>query len=172
MIFKYQINNGEFMKKIVISILALSSFSILAADLGLPSEDPIVKNLRDRFEQAKAPSEDEILGKSFRCKEISAKKGDFSKSTFPDDLTFSQFDGFFVVHQNNSKMNGHMLVNNGKELIGSTRTPQYMSFRIDDKQNLIAEWTSLKNERVLLDPITRGLSEDQKVVSYKICVSK
>ena len=158
------------MKKKLIALLALSSLTSFAGVSGLPSEDPVVKSLRDRFETARAPQEAELLGKSFSCREMNAKKGIFTKINYSENLTFTQFDGFLISHQGDSKMNGRYMVNNGSELIGSTSTPQYMSYRIDENGFLIGEWTGVQNEKTTLGPVTRNLPENQKVVSYKICV--
>lgn len=158
------------MKKTLIALLALSSLTSFAGVSGLPSEDPVVKSLRERFETARAPQESELLGKSFSCREMSAKIGVFTKISYSENLTFSQFDGFLVSHQGDSKMNGRYMVNNGSELIGSTSTPQYMSYRMDDNGFLIGEWTGGQSEKTILHPVTRNLPVNQKVVSYKICV--
>ncbi len=158
------------MKKTLLALLALSSLTSFAGVSGLPSEDPVVKSLRERFETARAPQEAELLGKSFSCREMNAKKGVFTKIRFSENLTFTQFDGFLVSHQGDSRMNGRYMVNNGSELIGSTSTPQYMSYRIDEAGFLIGEWTGVKSDKAILEPITRGLPESQRVVSYKICV--
>jgi hypothetical protein len=158
------------MKKSLIALLTLTTLSAFADVSGLPSEDPVVKSLRERFETARAPLDSELLGKSFKCKEMKATKGDFAKYSFSENLIFSQFDGLLVSHQQDSKMNGQHLVNSGAELIGSTGRPQFMSYRMDENGFLIGEWTGAKSDKAILEPITRGLPESQRVVSYKICV--
>jgi len=158
------------MKKTLFALLSFYTLSVLADVTGLPSEDPVVKSLRERFETARAPQEAELLGRSFTCKEMAAKKGIFTKISYRENLTFSQFDGFLVSHQGDSKMNGRYMVNNGSELIGSTSAPQYMSYRMDDNGFLIGEWTGGRSVDTTLEPVTRNLPANQRVVSYKICV--
>jgi hypothetical protein len=158
------------MKKIVIGVLAFTSLTSFATAVGLPSEDPIVKNLRDRFIQGRAPEESELLGKYFRCTEMVAQMKDFRKIEHSELLWFSKFDGFLVAYQEESKMNGKYFVNNGSELIGSTSSPQYMSYRMDADDNLIGEWTDMRFDAVSLDPVATGVPSNQIVASYKICI--
>lgn len=160
------------MKKILSGLLLVVSFASSAAILGLPSEDPIIKNLRERFEAGRAPEAAELLDKTFHCVEMIAREGVFDKTDYSSKLIFTKFDGFLVSHQGTAKMNGKYLVNNGSELIGSTNSPQYMSYRIDTNGYLIGEWTGIKNDITILEPFVTGLPENQKVVSYKICVGE
>lgn len=69
------------MKKLLVAMLALTSFSVCASVLGTPDEDPIVANLRTRFEMGTEPNPDYLLRNTFKCKEMMARRGDFKKIT-------------------------------------------------------------------------------------------
>jgi hypothetical protein len=58
------------MKKLLVAMLALTSFSVCASVLGTPDEDPIVANLRTRFERGTEPNPDYLLRNTFKCKEM------------------------------------------------------------------------------------------------------
>lgn len=161
------------MKTLLLSLTLLLSFSSFAGVEGLPDEDPIVKNLRDRFEKARTPKAKDILGKTFSCKSMSAMKGYFKKYDIKSKLSFEAFDGFYIVSYPGIKMDQHYLVDTGSELLGNTDEPQYDSYRIDENGYLLNEWTgSYYPDMTILPPITRGIPEDQMVVSYGICVAQ
>lgn len=158
------------MKTLLTALVLKTSFMCSAATLGSPDEDPVVKNLRERFASGRAPENEELLNKSFTCKWMAARKGNFKKKDIPSKLTFSKFDGFLISHQKATKMDGKYLVNNGSELIGNTETPQYMSYRIDTNGFLIGEWTGSIDTRYKLEPIVTGIPSKQMAVAYIICV--
>lgn len=162
------------MKKLLISLLALGSISSFAGTLGLPEQDPVVANLRDRFHNGTAPQENDLLDKSFKCKEMSAQKDIFRKIDLTNEIDFSSFDGFLVLNAKETAANGTHLVNNGTEMIGATYAGNYLSFRMDENGFLIGEWliTPVSENTTTLEPQSHGISKNFKVSTYLICVQK
>jgi len=161
------------MKMLLIALLSMGSISAFAGTLGTPDEDPIVANLRSRFEKGIEPEAEYLLQHAFKCKEMIARRGDFSKTDYSSDLRFEEFDGFLTAVQTNTKMDKILYTFNGKELIGSNKTHAgvvYDAYRIDSKGFLISEY-SLVNERGPAELAPISFSKG-KVQSYTLCVPR
>ncbi len=160
------------MKKLLVVLLTLASISASAEVPGTPDEDPIVANLSSRFEKGIEPKAEYLLQHTFKCKEMVARRGDFTKIDYHADLTFEEFDGFMTAIQD-SVMNQVLYTFNGSELIGSTKASVgivYDAYRVDAKGFLISEF-SLNNNVTTAELAPISFSKG-KVQSYTLCVPK
>ncbi len=89
--------------KIVISILFCLMITPLWA--GTPDQDPIVSNLRTRYENGIAPGLDDLIGRTYWCQEIIARKGEFQKIDYAKNLAFEMYGPSVRVKQAGSIMN-------------------------------------------------------------------
>lgn len=164
--------HGEFMKRLLIGFLTLTSVSSFA---GMPDEDPIVASLRTRFETATEPTNEYLSKHTFKCKEMNSSRGDFYKTKDYVNLWFEEFDGLQVIHQEYSIMSDLPFVSNGNELIGTTRSGRgyivYEAYRVDSKGFLISEFSEDNEENKSLELLPLSSSKG-KVASYTICVTK
>jgi hypothetical protein len=163
------------MKMLLIALLSIGSISAFAGILGAPDEDPVVANLRSRFEQGIEPKAEYLLKHSFKCKEMIARRGNFSKEDYSTELRFEKFDGFLIAVQTNTKMHKTLYTFNGQELIASTKKANveaiyYHAYRIDLKGYLISEFTKT-NASVSSELAPISFSKG-KVQSYSLCVPK
>mgnify|MGYP003574927886 CR=1 FL=1 len=160
-------------KKIILGLATLSTVSAFAGITGLPSEDPIVKNLRTRFEQAKSPTSEDLLNKTFVCKVRRATKGDFSSDN--SNLSFLAHDGMYIQASQSKKTNNMLMVDNGKEVIGVTAFDNYVGYeaiRVTENGDLISEWSVTKDRpSEQLAPLADA-GEGTAVISYTVCVEK
>lgn len=155
------------MKFLILSSILFSSLSVHAHIPGTPDEDPIVANLRQRFEQGVEPSSELLLTTEFKCMEMVARRKNFSKIDYVSLLKFENFDGFIIAKQNNTSMNSILYTFNGRELIGVSATGKnYDAYRVDQKGYLISEYTGT-DKSAELKPISAGLG---LVHSYTLCV--
>lgn len=161
------------MKRLLVGLLSFASISAFAGTLGTPDEDPIIANLRSRFEKGVEPKAEYLLQHTFKCKEMVARRGDFSKYDIPTELRFEEFDGFLAAIQAGTGMHNILYTFNGKELIGSIKLSMglnYDAYRVDSKGFLISEFSlATNNISSELYPIS---SSKGKVQSYTICVPK
>jgi hypothetical protein len=161
------------MKKLLIGLLTLTSLSSFAGVLGIPDEDPIVANLRTRFREGVEPKAGYLLKHAFKCKEMAATRGDFSKKDYPYELRFEEFDGFLIAVQASTNMDKILYIFNGKELIGSNKFSDvvvYDAYRVDSKGFLISEYSSV-NERSNAELAPISFSKG-KVQTYTLCIPK
>lgn len=161
------------MKKLLIGMLALASVSASAGIMGTPDEDPVVANLRSRFEKGVEPKAEYLLQHTFKCKEMTARRGQFRKIDYDEELRFEEFDGFLTEVQHSSTMDKIPYTFNGKELIAAKKESLgvvYNAFRVDSKGFLISEY-SLANERTSAELAPISFSKG-KVQSYTLCIPK
>jgi hypothetical protein len=163
------------MKKLLIGLLTLTSLSSFAGFLGTPDEDPVVANLRLRFEKGIEPKAEYLLQHVFKCKEMIARRGQFDKKSYRSDLRFEEFDGFLTAVQENTRMDNILYTFNGTELIGSDKSSSgevvvYDAYRVDSKGFLISEFSAVsRSTSAELSPISFSKG---KVQSYTLCVPK
>ncbi len=162
------------MKNIILGLITLTSVSAFASMKGLPSEDPIIKNLRTRFEKAKSPKAEDLLNKSFSCNGRKATKGDFS-SDLSIEKSFQSHDGMYIQISSGTKSDALLMVDNGKEIIGVTKFGAYVGYealRITENGDLLTEWSVTKDKpEEQLEPIAES-GEGTAVISYGVCVVK
>ena len=164
-------------KSLLVSVFTMLFIST-AAISGLPSEDPVVKNVRNRFDSGRVPEESDLLAKEFICTAMSARKGNFDKTKWENNLFFTKFDGYFVSHRgvNELFMEGMYFIKNHSDLIGVSGNYDYLSLRIDPQGYLIGEKSWVVNEAykdiIVLDPIASSVPLGLKVSFYLLCVQK
>jgi hypothetical protein len=157
--------------------IALGSTLPHASVAGTPDQDPIIKDIRDRFEKGSAPTREELLSKAFECEYHWALRGYFS-----DDFNTLRFVSLPVSDYLFEQMlvdNGHYLpyVHNGQEWITTARSDtdqelHFFSIRKDNSANLILEYgqTNFGAEAELI-PLSTA-PNGTRVVGYGICFSK
>ena len=162
------------MREIILGLIALSSVTAFAGIKGLPSEDPIVKNLRTKFEKAKSPNAENVLNKTFTCKGRIATKGNFD-SDMDQEKSFRTHDGMYVQVSTGTKSDAMLMVDNGKEIIGVTKFGSYVGYealRVAENGDLLSEWSVTKDKpEEQLAPIAEA-GEGTAVISYGVCVIK
>ncbi len=129
------------MKKLLVGTLVLTSLSAFATLKGLPSQDPVIRMLRNKFETSKEPTVNQlILGKFWDCKEFNAFKDSFKSSTISDALKFSQYDGL-IVNAGTGRITN--MIFDGTALTGLRSTDHGMVFiRASENGDLIIENTT------------------------------
>jgi hypothetical protein len=156
--------------------IAFSSTLASAASYGTPDQDPVVKDLRQRFEAGKQPSSHTLLHHAYDCKEMTAIRNNFDKNGFKSELTFTQFDGYLIEHLR-GQTNGQYFVGNGQEWVATAGLENARlgtaAYRMDSKGYLIGEWSILDSGSTTaeLSPIASA-PIGSKVISYQLCVEK
>lgn len=161
------------MKKLLIGILALGSISAFAGFLGTPDQDPIVANLRSRFEKGVEPKADYLLQHAFKCQDMAAIRDRFDKIVYPSALRFEELNDFLTAFHEGAVKKNVLYSFNGNELIGAFKTSSgviYDAFRVDSDGFLISEF-SLDNKRTDAELTPISFSKG-KVQSYTLCTPK
>ena len=154
-----------------LTLTSITSISAFAETLGTPDEDPVIANLRTRFEKGTEPKADYLKQNTFKCIESVARRGDFNQYPFSKPLRFEKFDGFMLVIQ--SDLDKSLYTFNGQELIGTiivnSKSPiAYGAYRVDNNGFLISELTYVgAGPDSELTPISAGKG---KVQTYTLCV--
>jgi hypothetical protein len=165
----------NYLKPILALTLALGSTLAHASVLGTPDQDPVIKDLRARFEQGTAPTQEELVRKTYRCKFRNSYRDSFEVEDDIADRSFSAFDGYIILSAK-SRTNGQIFTNNSREWItaldiGDGQTG-FLAYRKDSKGYLIGEWGYTNtNSRAELTPLSAAPS-GARVIQYAICVPK
>lgn len=161
------------MKKLIFGLMALTSLTAFTGTHGLPEQDPVVKNLRERFKDAVVPDIHNLLGKKFECLTISATKDHFYQSKYTTKMSFRSFDGLVIMED---ALTDTVLASNGKELTGNyglfTEDPNLYSIRETSSGDLIIEETQDDPglEKVAAKAISNG--GKGRALVYEICQSE
>ncbi|MFY7993658.1 MAG: hypothetical protein ACOVP4_10225 [Bacteriovoracaceae bacterium] len=158
------------MKKLLIGLMALSSLSVFAGALGTPDQDPVIKNVRERFAKAKVPNLEALVLNDHSCRSLSAVRDNFWTSEHESTrYRFKSFDGLIIA----SDVLSHItMVSNGKELIGSLdpkyNMPGYLAIRETESGDLIIETSQYDANSTL----AKSISNDgaAKAYVYDVCV--
>jgi hypothetical protein len=164
----------NYLKPILALTLALGSTLAHASVLGSPDQDPVIKDLRARFEKGTAPTQKEIVGKTFACRYRNSYRDSFE--TVNHEISFSGFDGYIILSAENARMNGELFVNNSREWIATKAIDDgytaLAAYRKDAKGYLILEWGHTKTTpRAELTPLSAAPG-GARVVEYGICIPK
>jgi hypothetical protein len=163
----------NYLKPILALTLALGSTLAHASVLGTPDEDPVIKDLRARFEQGTAPTQEELVGKTFLCKQRDADRNDFSMDE--SEHSFIAFDGYVTLTAPKSLSNGQIFVNNSREWITTMSVGNaiaFFAYRKDSKGYLIREYGFTNPTNPMeISPLSAAPA-GAKVGSYSICIPK
>jgi hypothetical protein len=165
----------NYLKPILALTLALGSTLAHASVLGTPDQDPVIKDLRARFEKGTAPTQEELVGKIYHCKYRDSYRDSFKMEDIGNH-SFSAFDGYIILSAKMSKLDGQTFVNNSREWIATLTTLAgnigFEAYRKDSKGYLIGEWGHTNtNSRAELTPLSAAPS-GARVVQYGICIPK
>ena len=157
------------MKFVMIGLLTLASISAFA---GIPTEDPIVKGLRDRFEFGIEPISYFLTKNTFQCVEYAAMEKDFDRGEFWT-LGFTYDDSVDSFRTTDFEATSLTLGNGelaGAGYVGHTMCVYYDSYREDSEGTLIRETSEdCGNSGAVLDPISSFASGKATVRAYSIC---
>ena len=118
------------------------------AKADLPSRDPAVRELRERFKAARAPTlEDLELGRYWTCKYLSATPDSRLQSTFPKYYKFLRTEGpNFVGVEDDSQQVELKLKRESLhiryEFGGRGKTYGYDHVRVGPEGELLVEWAA------------------------------
>lgn len=166
------------MKKIVIlfALLLGNSAFALPNTLGLPEQDALIKTLRAKFSAAKAPTSDALVNQTFNCIERIAIRDNFHQASYK--ITFADSAGLIQILSCSScsRVNGTLLIDNGREQIGSLSWPPglaYLALRKTSEKEMIME-LSLTSQFQPESPTLTPLSDapNAKVGSYSLCTKQ
>lgn len=158
------------MKKLLIALLALNSLTVFSGTLGTPDQDPVIKNVRERFAKAKVPNLEALVLHDYSCRSLSAVRDNFWQSE--DDskrYRFKSFDGLIIA---SNVLSDTTMVSNGKELIGNLDQkyyePGYLAIRETESGDLITETSQFDTNTTL----AKSISNDgaAKAFTYEVCV--
>ncbi|MEO5969039.1 MAG: hypothetical protein ABIQ95_03860 [Bdellovibrionia bacterium] len=156
------------------AVLLSTTFSLA----GTPDQDPIVKERRERFIQARIPTlEDLKLGKTWECIFYNSFPGNFDHVGPGPIFRFSEFDGL-VSNEIKFPNSGHQFQLTSKAFIDlvTTRLPRnnYESvdsmiyIRVSQNGDLICE--SVFEDVSFLDSSPRSVSDKTKLATqYGVC---
>lgn len=160
------------MKTLLIALLTMGTVSSFA---GLPSEDPIVEEMRNQFIEGTLPSKED-LQKSYECKTRSATRGVTHVSNFT--ISFSENHKVYVMKSTNSNLKNKVLRTIGNELIGDYSNDTFHSniaFRITPDRALSLEWGTFEYKGVMAPYFQSGnyiegiADPTSKAAHYGIC---
>lgn len=128
------------MKKGLMGLLASASLSVFGGSMGLPSQDPVVKMLLEKFQASVQPTIEQLqFGKSWDCKEFVATKDDFNVLDVKDVMKLDSYDGIII---NSGKARSGNMVFDGNALVGLRTTDRGMFFiRASPEGDLLVENT-------------------------------
>lgn len=165
------------MKRLIVLLLPLLLANVCHAR-GTPDQDPVVRDLRARFETGTQPDAAALAGTTYECSAMMVLRDDFEKLSAPSlpPLRFSQFDGYLVAAMENATFDGQFFVGNGKEYVSSmhiedTDATGTMAFRVDAKGFLVGEWSLVNLDVSTLE--TPALAESPRgslVGQYALCM--
>jgi hypothetical protein len=144
---------------------------------GLPSNDPVVAEARKQFMEGKAPMPEDLLGQRFRCVHLNARYKNDEKYQYNNSLSFDQFDGNLILKRKGYDLNGMLLTDTAKELVGVKNIEgrqNYLAYRIGLDGNLIGEKTFEEKRFLLADRpmISIDLPRNQRVEAYEVCLAE
>lgn len=123
---------------VIISALSWTAWS------GTPDQDPTVKILRQKFQDAKLPDVASLkYGVSRLCSVHRAYKNDFEQRT-DSRIKFTEFDS--LVKLEDLSISGEYLLGNlQNELSGSTPKGSVISVRVTDRNDIVIEVARASN---------------------------
>lgn len=158
------------MKKFLIALLALNSLTVFSGTLGTPDQDPVIKNVRERFAKAKVPNLEALVLHDYSCRSLSAVRDNFWQSENASiRYRFKSFDGLIIA---SDVLSVTTMVSNGKELIGNLDQkyyePGYVAIRETESGDLIIETSQIDANTTL----AKSISNDgaAKAYLYDVCV--
>lgn len=158
------------MKVLCWSLVLLYSLGIYA---GAPSEDSYIKDLRNRFQSAQKPLEDDLYEVIFNCEGRMAIKGDYTPDFIVEDLRFFRTIGYLpFADARNFRLDDHALVNSRSSYIGyvdNNKGEEYIAFRVGPKGELLIESSVPSKGAVsVLKPVIY-YPQNYTVRSYGVC---
>ncbi len=169
------------MKNSIIGLLISLSLAPSARAFGTPDQDPIVRDLREKFQKSSTFTAAQVIEKKYRCVDFNAGKDDFSQKEQSYDLTFREFNGYLQASLPSSAINGRFYSSNGSEII--TTGPRNDShgqlfnsaFRITSASYLIQEFSITIHDQWEISkftskPIAYFQYSNTYVKSYSLCV--
>ena len=157
------------MKIVLIGLFTLASFSAFA---GVPSEDPIVKGLRDRFEFGIEPISYYLTSNTFQCVEYAAMVQDYRRVEL-GALGFVYDDSVGTFRTTTPDATSLTLANgelSGAGYVGRTMCVYYESYREDSEGTLIRESSEdCGNSGAILTPLSSFAAGKATVRAYSIC---
>ncbi len=158
---------GEFMK-VLIGLLALGSLTASAGVTGLPSQDPVVKMLREKFKVSTQPTIEELkLGKSWHCKEFAAYKDSFRVIESKNTFKLATFDGL-ITSTGTARSNN--MAFDGNALAGVRTSDRGLFFiRVSSDGDLVVENTAVKGILNTSNGVSAISDSSLNVFSYLVC---
>jgi hypothetical protein len=155
-----------------------------ASSPGSPIEDPILRDLRSRFENGINPSREDLVEKEFQCLRRTAD-GRHHTGVFPEKGFYAT--SIYVIRlQTGTIFDNRKYVNNGREWLNTVKSNSshslssifFESIRKDAGGNLLIEAGVTEDWNEPGDPYPATLDalsaapEHSKVIEYSICAPK
>ncbi len=161
------------MKKTILTLLALTSIGAHAELEGIPSEDPIVASMREKYSNAIVPSASDLrMGSTWTCKEFYAYKESFYVSDRIEAFNFSQFDGIFINGALGSNAQNFVITPFGLTANHSKEPLTMIDIRVDTISGHLIGEVSVTPERAASFEATTVSSvgrSNMRAFSYFVC---
>lgn len=164
------------MKQMLLALITTGSISVLASTLGLPDQDPIVKNLRDQFKKATLPTELQLKqGKTWFCNFYFAVKDDYKSYTNVDLYRFGA-SGSYLMNTTSDWVGEYVISEDGLSYVG-LNTDQLKPeqnegrefLRVTADGNIVSEYVVEEVEDSKLSHIHSAADPRFMVLGYAIC---
>lgn len=159
------------MKKLLIGLLALGSISTSASVLGLPDQDPIVKNLRAQFRKATLPTVLQLQqGKTWFCSYYFADKDNFIKLSNKAFYKFGASESY-LMNVASELMGEYVISDDGLSYVGLNRNGagDREFLRVTSGGDIIAEYVDLEIKENQLITVPAAADPHYRTVGYTIC---
>jgi len=161
------LNVGDYMKKILIGLLVLTSLSTFAEVLGTPEQDPAIEHIQEGFLSAPGFKEDALqLGKEWiNCRAFSALKDDYQVFNLENIFNFQKFNGLILNSERVfTSKNGELL---------SVDSHLLYTVKVTAEGNLLVELAIKKAKdapRAKTKPVGKyAESINAKAIAYMVC---
>ena len=159
------------MKKLLVGLLALGSISASASIMGLPDQDPVVKNLRAQFRKATLPKGSQLQqGKTWFCSYYFAYKDDFKKHS---NVSFYKFgvSESYLMNVASEWMGEYVISDNGRSYVGLNRngSGDREFLRVTAGGDIIAEYVEIETKDNQLTTVPAAADSNYRTTGYTIC---
>lgn len=161
------------MKSVLFTLFGL--FLSISSQAGLPKEDDVTNDLRNRFIQARTPEEGDIYDSVFKCQGRKALAGNFQSDFMIDELIFNRTIGYLpFVSAHPFRLNDRALIKYNFSYVAYLNhkgREEFIALRVGDMGELLWEASLVANSGLLpigLNPVVRY---PQKTVAhaYGVC---